>query len=152
MAENHDYAVAVAILTPKGIVLVKRTSEELWVFPGGKGRSSETSLTYYSPSDVLFREKRTAVEKVFAKTGIRLHEKELRTLHAENRVDHQFYLFAVEISANPALKDRMGNKLIGGIFTPQKLRALTNFFPPHQALFLKYLASIAPDEDIGEVG
>ncbi len=148
MEWGNDYAVAVVVTTPKGIILVKRPGGSAWVFPGGKGSLTEGSHgdSRLPSSDVLSHEKTTAVNKVFEKTGIHLRARELRTLHAENRDGHQFYLFAGGSPWTPARKNNAKNEILMGIFTPKALRSLTRFFPTHQELFLKYFAVIAPDE------
>ena len=90
----RDFAVAVAIVTPDGLVMVKDNTKitPAWKHPGGKRDDFEDPEA-------------CAIREVDEETGIKLRPGQLRRLYKENRGNHDVYFFGVILTINPKVKD-----------------------------------------------
>ena len=92
---NMLHAVAVLIVTPQGIPLVKdpkKPPPPLWKLPGGRGPASETA-------------KEVAIREIKEELGIALTEEDLNIVHIEDRKTHLHTFLRVDLSSLPKLKE-----------------------------------------------
>lgn len=115
------YAVAVLIITPQGVPLIrdpKKPVPVFWKLPGGRSNAPETA-------------EQTAVREIKEEIGITIKEKELGIIHEEDRGNHVLIIFRINLSALPQLKKRGDEGEEIKIFSPQEILSMNDFFPNH---------------------
>lgn len=115
------HAVAVLLVTPEGIPLVKdpkKPPPSFWKLPGGRGPALETA------EEVAIRELKEEI-------GISLSKKDLKVIHREDRGTHILTIFRADLPSLPALKQWGDEREQVGVFSPQAILSLPNFFPNH---------------------
>ena len=114
-------AVAVFLVTPEGIPLVKDPKKPppfFWKLPGGRGPATETA------EEVAIRELKEEI-------GVSLSKKDLKVIHREDRGTHILTIFRADLPALPTLKQQGEEGEQVGIFSPRAMLSLPDFFPNH---------------------
>lgn len=126
--EIRDCAVAVLIVSPAGIPLIRDSRKEFsfdgrpqiiyWKLPGGKAHIGEDPLD-------------AAVREVQEEVGARLNQSSLRVVSVENKGTHDsiVYVASTQISRFKSTGDEAEEVRI---FSPEELRYRNDFFPPHR--------------------
>lgn len=121
---SSRYAVAVLIISPQGIPLVrdpKKPKPYYWKLPGGRSEIQETA-------------QQTALREVKEEIGLCFKPEDIELVYEEERESHTFCLF----EANPSSID--GLKKIGNdeeevkLFLPEEIKNLSDLFPAHQKI------------------
>lgn len=126
------YAVAVFLVTPEGIPLVKDPKKPpplFWKLPGGRGRATETA------EEVAIRELKEEI-------GVSLAKKDLKVIHQEDRSTHILIIFRADLSFLPKLKQQGDEQEEIRVFSPQAILSLPNFFPNHLKIVESYLRNL----------
>lgn len=123
-----NYAVAIIVSTPQGVVVVrdsKKPTPHFWKFPGGRNHPGET------PPE-------TAQRELQEETGLTLDLNSLTMVHQEARGDaehlHHFFCFKASLANTPTLPARglSGEEVC---YVPkEKIPAMPDFFPNHKPL------------------
>lgn len=123
---NRDYAtgyaVAVLIITPQGVPLIrdpKKPVPVFWKLPGGRSNVPETA-------------EQAAVREVKEEIGIIIKEKELGIIYQEDRGSHILIIFRIDLPALSQLKKRGDEGEEIKIFSPQEILSMNDFFPNHR--------------------
>lgn len=129
---RRNFAVAVMVIAPEGLVLVMDPSkpDPLWKFPGGHSAGSE------SPDE-------TAGRELEEETGISLNPYEFQLLYGEDRGDHDFFFLSVVLSELPELKEFGNDGEKTGVF-PLSILGDELFFPPHRRLITSFVELESP--------
>lgn len=129
---RRNFAVAVMVITPEGLVLVMDPSkpDPLWKFPGGHSAGSE------SPYE-------TAARELEEETGISLSPFEFQLLRGESRGNHDFFFFSVILPKLPQMREfgSDGEKI--GIF-PLTILGDSSFFPSHRRVVIDFVELESP--------
>lgn len=128
----RGYAVAVLIITPQGIPLIrdpKKPPPVFWKAPGGRSNAGESA-------------KAAAVREVNEEIGIKLKEDDLSISQEEDRGSHILTLFVARLASLPTLQDEGEGGEEIKIFSPKQILAMPDFFPNHRKAFEKILAAI----------
>lgn len=130
---EHDpfpgYAVAVLIITPDGIPLIrdpKKPAPIFWKAPGGRSAPGESATS-------------AAIREVKEELGITLSEKELSVVREEDRGSHSLVLFTAKLKSLPGLKARGDEGEEIKLFSSKEILTMRDFFPNHRAAFEKVL-------------
>jgi ADP-ribose pyrophosphatase YjhB (NUDIX family) len=126
------HAVAVLIVTPQGIPLIrdpKKPAPVFWKAPGGRGGANETA-------------KSAAAREVREETGLVLSEDNLEPILEENRGSHILTLFIAKLPSLPPLKDRGDEGEEIRAFPAKEVLSLPDFFPNHKRAYEKILRSL----------
>ncbi len=132
MEASRGHAVAVLIITPQGIPLIrdpKKPPPVFWKAPGGRSDASETA-------------KSAAVREVREEIGAKLSENDLAIVSEEDRDSHILTLFAAKLPSLPAIKDRGDEGEEIRIFSPSEILAMHDFFPNHRKVYEKTLKAL----------
>ncbi len=116
------HAVAVLLVTPEGIPLVKDPKKPpplFWKLPGGRGPQTET------PQEA-------AVRELAEEIGVSLAQKDLKIIHQEDRGTHILTIFRADLPSLPKLKQQGNEKEAVGVFSPREILAMPDFFPNHR--------------------
>ncbi len=128
-----DHAVAVMIVAPEGIPLVrdpKKPAPVFWKFPGGRSKPGETAEA------CAFRE-------VQEEIGVTLRESNLEVVQEEDKGSHVVTLFTAKLPLLPKLKSRGDEREKVKVFSPREILALKDFFPNHKKAFGGILTELA---------
>lgn len=126
------HAVAVLLVTPEGIPLVKDPKKPpplFWKLPGGRGLETETA-------------EEAAVRELKEEIGVSLAKKDLKAIHQEDKGTHVLTIFRADLPSLPKLKPEGNEKEIIGIFSPKEILALPYFFPNHLKIAEPYLKNL----------
>lgn len=127
----HNYAVAVLIITPEGIPLVrdpKKPAPVFWKAPGGRSALGEDPEA-------------AAIREVQEELGIRLSRSDLRTVHEEDRGSHVLVLFVAKLKLLPKkMKTRGDEDEEIKAFSASEILLMNDFFPNHRRAFEKTLS------------
>lgn len=118
----RDFATAVVVVGGGLIPMVKESNPNFevafWKFSGGRRDGKET------PEECAARE-------LFEEIGLRVDPRSLILLKAENRGNHDFYLFGIRLSDLPKLKAKGDEEEDVGIFSLEGLKLRRDIFPKH---------------------
>ncbi|OHB18680.1 MAG: hypothetical protein A2666_03055 [Parcubacteria group bacterium RIFCSPHIGHO2_01_FULL_47_10b] len=125
-----DAAVAILLVTPNGIPLVrdpKKPAPLYWKLPGGRSENKET------PGKAAIRELKEEV-------GVALDEKDLEALYTEERDTHTFFLFQAAVNSSRDIRKHGNEGEEVRLFLPEDLKKLPDFFPSHREILteIKY--------------
>jgi len=125
------HAVAVLLVTPEGIPLVKDPKKHppFWKLPGGRGPATETA-------------KEVAIRELKEEIGIILIKEDLKVIHKEDRSTHILTIFRADLPSLPKLKQQGAEGEEIGAFSPQEILSMSDFFPNHLKIIknqLKFL-------------
>ena len=126
------HAVAVLVVTPKGIPLVKDPKKRqplFWKLPGGRGDKTETA-------------EEAAVRELKEEIGISLNKKDLKIIYQKDRGTHILTIFRADLSFLPKLKQQGDEGEEIGIFSPQEILPMPDFFPNHLKIIKEQLKTI----------
>ena len=126
-----DHAVAVLLITPEGVPLIrdpKKPAPVYWKLPGGRGGAQERAAA-------------AAVRELEEEIGLRLEEGALTLVLDEDRGSHVFSLFRANSSLLPPLKTRGDEGEEIKMFAPAEILKMKDFFPPHRKIAEKLLAA-----------
>ena len=120
MSKGH--AVAVLLVTPNGIPLVRdfnKPSPIFWRLPGGRSEATETAES-------------CAVRKLEKKLGVSLSESDLTVVHSEDRGSHVLTIFRADLAVLPQMKLEGDGYEEIGVFLPRDILTKDDFFPNHR--------------------
>ena len=115
------HAVAVLLVTPEGIPLVKdpkKPPPPFWKLPGGRGPATETA-------------EEVAIREIEEEIGVSLAKENLKIIHREDRGTHILTIFRADLPSLPKLKQRGDEREEMGVFSPREILSLPDFFPNH---------------------
>jgi ADP-ribose pyrophosphatase YjhB (NUDIX family) len=121
---SERYAVAVLLLTPAGIPLIRDPKKPLpvyWKLPGGRSEGDETPEA-------------AATREIEEEIGIALTADDLFVIHEEERGSHTLFVFRAERSEVGHLRDRGNEGEEIRFFRPQEILSLQDFFPNHRVI------------------
>ena len=130
MSKGH--AVAVLLVTPQGIPLIrdpKKPAPVFWKLPGGRGEATETAQG-------------CAVRELEEEIGVSLSENDLVVVHSEDKGSHILTIFRANLTALPQMKSEGDEREEIGVFTPRDILAKQDFFPNHRKVVGKVLAAL----------
>ena len=130
---TKEHAVAVALITPSGVPMIrdpKKPAPVFWKFPGGRGSSEETAAG-------------TAVREYWEETGIKLEESDLSVIFQEDRGNHILTIFAVVLPTLPPMRKRGDEGEEIALAITATLSKLPGLFPPHKKWVGEILARTA---------
>lgn len=126
------YAVAVLIITPQGIPLIrdpKKPPPVFWKAPGGRSARGESA-------------KEAAVREVKEEIGMSLSAGGLSVVREEDRGSHALVLFSAKLESLPDLKPRGDEGEEIKVFRPERILKMSDFFPNHRMAFEKILKTL----------
>ena len=129
---SRGRAVAVLVITPQGIPLIrdpKKPAPVFWKAPGGRGNANETA-------------KSAALRELREEIGVTLAEDDLVVVSEENKGSHILTLFAAKRPSLPAIKDRGDEGEEIRVFSPTEILAMTDFFPNHKKSYENILKTL----------
>lgn len=115
-------AVAVLIITPQGIPLVrdlKKPSPVFWKLPGGRGEENETA-------------EGCAVREIMEEVGMTLSEDQLAVIYTQDKGDHVLTIFQASLPTLPPLKSKGEGDEEVRVFDHQEILTMPDFFPNHR--------------------
>jgi ADP-ribose pyrophosphatase YjhB (NUDIX family) len=124
-----SYAVAVLVVAPQGIPLIrdpKKPAPVFWKAPGGRSNANESA-------------KSAAARELQEEIGVTVPEKDLAVVHEEDRGSHVLVLFTAKLKALPGLKTRGDEGEEIRLFTPKEILTMPDLFPNHRRVFEKIL-------------
>jgi len=119
---DTEYAVAILVDSPQGILLVRDPSKPTpvyWKLPGGRSRKGESA-------------KEAASRELNEETGISVPAEDFQLLHQEARNDHSFMLFSATLTSLSQLKTKGEDNEDVALFSRQQIVDMDGFFPPHR--------------------
>lgn len=122
----RDSAVVALVKMPGGIPLVKdrrfesQGRQAFWKLAGGKSKPGETP-------------ERAIVRELEEETGIRIFlDRPLKILRTEDRGNHDSYVFYIDLPVTQPLKSVGDEGELVGIFSPEEILAMPDFFQWHR--------------------
>ena len=128
--QNH--AVAVLIITPEGIPLIrdpKKPRPVFWKLPGGRGDAPETA-------------EQVAVREIQEEIGVPLLEKNLTIVYEEDKESHMLTIFRADLQHLPKLKTQGDEGEEIKVFKPKEILSMQDFFPNHRRVAEKILTTL----------
>jgi ADP-ribose pyrophosphatase YjhB (NUDIX family) len=119
--QYSDYAVAVLVHSPQGVVLVRdpKFNRPLWKLPGGK------SQPYELPNFAATRE-------LLEETGVSVPPFQLSMAYREPRAKHTFVLYTATVESLAELKTEGDEGEEVGVFSQKQLEEMEDFLKPHR--------------------
>ena len=130
MSKGH--AVAVLIVTPQGIPLIRDPKKPIpvyWKLPGGRGAQTETA-------------EGSAVREIREELGMSLLESDFEVIHSEDKGNHIITIFRVNLGALPQMNSKGDEQEEIRVFTPTEILASQDFFPNHRMVVGKILVAL----------
>lgn len=121
---SKGHAVAVLIVTPQGIPLIRDPKKPLpvfWKLPGGRGEATETA-------------EECAVREIKEELGVSIPQKSLQIVHSEDKGSHVLTIFRVNLTKFPKMKSRGDEGEEIHVFHPKDILAEPYFFPNHRKI------------------
>lgn len=119
------YAVAVLIISPNGIPLIrdpKKPPPIFWKLPGGKSAKAKESA------------EDSAIREINEELGLILKKEDLEAVYREERENHEFIMFQASIPYSKNLKEKGDEGEEIKLFAFEDLKTLRDFFPPHREI------------------
>jgi 8-oxo-dGTP pyrophosphatase MutT (NUDIX family) len=140
MQQERSIAVAVLVVTPAGIPLVRdprrafaldepQVRPVYWKLPGGKGEDRET------PEEAAARE-------LLQETGIRVSCKDLSILWRENRGSHDYIIFRADLVRIPRLASLGDEGEEVQMFSAERILQMRDFFPSQKRIIEQHLLAL----------
>ncbi len=129
---SKGYAVAVLIISPEGIPLVrdpKKPAPVFWKLPGGRSDEGENGSA-------------TAIREVQEETGIVLMPESLKVIFEEDRDTHTLIIFEAILPKLPKIKTIGNESEEIKIFKPKEVLVLRDFFPNHRKITERILENL----------
>lgn len=119
-----QYAVALYIVTPSGVVMVRDESKPppFWKLPGGRSQESDAS-----PDE-------TAIRETMEETGLIIPRNLLVYVNYENRHNHTFILYSATLPSSDGLLEVGNEGEQVRLASVDEIRKMTDYFPPHKKL------------------
>jgi 8-oxo-dGTP diphosphatase len=130
---SKGHAVAVLLVTPQGIPLVrdpKKPAPVFWKLPGGRGDETETAQG-------------CAIRELEEELGVSLSENDLAVVHSEDKGSHVLTIFRADLTALPQMKSEGDEREEIGVFKPRDILAKQDFFPNHRKVVGELLAALS---------
>ncbi len=130
----HGAAVAVLIMTPEGIPLIKdpkKPPPHYWKLPGGRSTGEETA-------------EETALREIKEETGVSLETSDLEVIYENDKGNHTLMFFKAELAKLPPLKKEGNDGEEIGVFSSEEILSLQDFFPNHLNIVKDYLSTVSP--------
>lgn len=124
---SNSYAVAVLVVTPTGIPLVRDPTKPkplYWKLPGGRSEGNESA-------------KEAAKREIKEEIGVKLRDEELERVYSEVRGNHEFVLFQVTILHATRFSSAGNEGEEISLVLPIDLEKLKDLFPPHREVLEK---------------
>jgi len=121
---NNGYAVAVLINSPEGIPLIRDPKKPVpvyWKLPGGRSENGESAEA-------------AAIREIKEEIGLVLKSEDLKILHEEQRENHTFVVYKVELISLDGLKKQGNEGEEIKVFTLQEIKKMEDFFPNHRKI------------------
>lgn len=128
----EDFAVAVLVVTPPGIPLIrdpKKPAPLFWKLPGGRSEGVETAP-------------QAALRELKEEIGFSLREADLKIIHKERRDSHTLLVYRADLAELPALKRKGNEREEIRIFRPAEILAMNDFFPNHRRIIEEILKTL----------
>ena len=134
MLTEREYAVAVLVVSPDGIPLVRDPQKGIrgilyWKAPGGRNKAGESAMD-------------TAIREVEEETGVGLTEKDLVLIARKDDPSHDLYFYVTEVVRLTGIKARGKKNEEVRVFLPHEVLALQDFFRNHRNVFSRYLLAL----------
>jgi len=132
MEPIKGHAVAVLIVTPRGIPLVRdpqKPAQVFWKLPGGRGDATETA-------------KGCAIREIREELGISMKESELTAVYSKDKGSHTLTIFQASLATLPQMKSRGDEGEEIRVFLPRDILVMEDFFPNHRAVVQQILADL----------
>src|SRR4051812_38920514 len=126
-SSERAYAVAVLLITPAGIPLIrdpKKPTPVFWKAPGGRGHRGETA-------------EEAALREVKEEIGITLKKEDLVIVSKEDKESHVLVLFMAEVNPSEPFKSIGDEGEEIKIFPASEILSMSDFFPNHRRAFEK---------------
>ncbi|MDP3729136.1 MAG: NUDIX hydrolase [bacterium] len=126
---NSQHAVAVLIISPDGIPLVrdpKKPIPRYWKLPGGRSKEGET------PEEC-------AVREIKQEIGLAIDQDNLEALEQEDRGSHTLTFFKIAVPSLKKIKNVGDEQEEIKIFSQKEIIALPDLFPNHRGVVQKHL-------------
>ncbi|MBI4085936.1 MAG: NUDIX domain-containing protein [Candidatus Liptonbacteria bacterium] len=124
-------AVAVLITTPEGIPLIKdpkKPPPNYWKLPGGRSAGEETA-------------EEAAIREIEEEIGVSLKADDLEVIYENDKGNHILMFFEARLPKLPLLKKEGGKGEEVGVFSPEQILSLPDFFPNHLNIVKDYLSA-----------
>ena len=131
MSKGH--AVAILVITPQGIPLVrdpKKPSPVYWKLPGGRSVEGETA-------------EQCAVRELEQEVGVYLSSTNLEIMFAEDKGNHILTIFQSQLNNLPLLNSQGNEGEEVGVYTPRQILSMEDFFPNHLKVVKRTLTALA---------
>src|SRR3989344_4959123 len=128
MDSTKDFAVAVWVETPDGVVVVEdptKPSPIFQKFPGGHGESGET------PRQAVARE-------LEEETGVAILPESLEQIYSKSRRNHIFFLFRAEVDCLTNLGKKGNDGEVVSV-VPRNTIFTNTFLPAHRRIADQFL-------------
>ena len=124
---SSEHAVAVMIISPEGIPLIRDPKKPLpryWKLPGGRSEGSEI------PEECATRE-------IYEELGLKIDIDDLRVIERQDRGNHTLTFFRISLSSLQGLKKVGDEQEEIKIFNLSEASKLPDLFPNHRAIIQK---------------
>jgi 8-oxo-dGTP pyrophosphatase MutT (NUDIX family) len=134
VAKRREHVVAVLIISPEGIPLVRdlTKSPPLWKVPGGHG----------DPGEFV---EQVAVREVKEEINLSLRAEDLELCDKKDGGSHILSFFVARVATLRGIKGKSDEGLDVRVFSAQEILSLTDFFPRHRKIF----ETVINDESVG---
>lgn len=121
---NPQHAVAVLIIAPEGVPLIrdpKKPAPRYWKLPGGRSEGSETAVV-------------CAAREIDEELGIEIDPDALRVIEEQDRETHTLNFFAIELRTLKGIKAVGDEQEEIRIFPAAEVKKLPDLFPNHRPI------------------
>jgi ADP-ribose pyrophosphatase YjhB (NUDIX family) len=126
---KKEHAVAVLVVSPTGIPLVKDPQKGptlYWKAPGGRSRGDESAID-------------TAIREVDEEIGVTLAEKNLVLICTKDLPSHVVFFYVGKVDSLTGIKARGEKGEEVRVFSAHEVLALKDFLRNHRNVFSEYL-------------
>ena len=121
-SNQSEYSVAVLLITPEGIPLIrdpKKPAPVYWKLPGGRSENDETA-------------QECAVRETKEEIGVDLDTKALKEIYSEDRGNHMLFIYQAKLKVLPTLKQKGNEGEEIKVFNQKEILSLPDLFPNHK--------------------